>query len=271
VAPPTIHPTAVVSSRATLSDDVAIGPLSVVGDGVGVGAGSLLLASSVLMGPLRMGERNTVFPYAVLGTAPQDRSYAGEPTTVEIGSDNVFREHVTVHRGTAKDQGATRIGSHGLFMAGVHVAHDVVVGDYATLANDTLLAGHVHLAEHVTTGGRAAIAPFAWVGRGAFVAAGAMVERDVPPFVIAAGDRARVRALNHVGLERLGVGPESRRALERAFRALYLGRVPRSVARRTVKAELGDDPWVSELLCFLELADARRSSRADLPGAAGTR
>jgi UDP-N-acetylglucosamine acyltransferase len=270
VAPPTIHPTAVVSSRAALANDVAIGPLCIVDEGVSLGAATKLLASSVVLGPLRMGERNTVFPYAVLGGAPQDRSYAGEPTTVAIGSENVFREHVTVHRGTTKDRGTTSIGSSGLFMAGVHVAHDVVVGDHVTLANDTLLAGHVHIAENVTTGGAVAVAPFVWVGRGAFIAAGAMVERDVPPFVIAAGDRARVRALNQVGLERLGVGRGSKTALEHAFRAIFVGRGPRSVARRMVETELGDDPWVLELLEFLDAADVRQHGRAGVPGAART-
>ena len=262
MSPPSVHPSAIVSCSASLSDDVVVGPLCVVREGVTLGAGCVLVASCVVMGPLRMGERNTVHPYAVLGADPQDRSYAGEATSVEIGSDNVFREHVTVHRGTAKDEGATRIGSHGLFMAGSHVAHDVVLGDNVTLANGTLLAGHVRLEAHVTTGGRAAVAPFATVGRGAFLAAGAMVERDVPPFVIAAGDRARVRALNRVGLERMGAPPGSIRALERAFAALFRGGVPRAVAQTTVRTDLGGDPWVTELLDFLDGATGRSRARS---------
>jgi len=162
-----------------------------------------------------------VHPYAVIGGDPQDRSHGGQTTRLEIGRGNVFREHVTVHRGTTKDRSATILGNDGLFMAGVHIAHDVVIGDGVTLANGTLLGGHVVVGDRATTGGRAAIAPFVRIGEGAFIAAGAMVEIDVPPFVIVAGDRARVRALNSVGLRRQGVPYDSRRALAAAFRALF--------------------------------------------------
>jgi UDP-N-acetylglucosamine acyltransferase len=246
-----LHPTAVVSPCAKLGDGVVVGPLCVVGDDVEMGAGCKLLGSCTVLGPMRMGESNVVYPYAVLGGDPQDGSHAGQATRLEIGSGNVFREHVTVHRGTAKDRGTTRIGSEGLFMAGVHVAHDAVIGDGVTLANGTLLGGHVVVGDRVTTGGRAAIAPFVRIGEGAFIAAGAMVEIDVPPFVIVAGDRARVRALNRVGLRRQGVPDGSRRALATAFRTIYRGGAPLSESIRAVPEDLARDPYVKKLVGFL--------------------
>jgi UDP-N-acetylglucosamine acyltransferase len=213
-------------------------------------------------GPARLGARNVLFPFAVLGTDPQDRTHAGEPTELVIGDDNVFREHVTVHRGTTKDRGLTRIGSGSLFMVGAHVAHDATIGDRVTLANGTLVGGHASIGDQVVTGGGAAIAPFVRIGRFAFVAAGAQVERDVPPFVIAAGDRARVRTLNRVGLERGGVRDPSRLLLARAFRLLFRSDAPRSKSIEICRTELGSDPYVAELLAFLDEMQSAPRSRA---------
>jgi UDP-N-acetylglucosamine acyltransferase len=246
-----IHATAVVSPRAQLADGVVVGPLCVVGDDVELGPSCRLIASCTVLGPARLGAFNVIHPYAVLGGVPQDRTHAGEATLLEVGSSNVFREHVTVHRGTTKDRGTTLLGNDGLFMAGVHVAHDAVIGDGVTLANGTLLGGHVVVGDRVTTGGRAAIAPFVHVGESAFIAAGAMVEIDVPPFVIVAGDRARVRALNRVGLRRQGVPDGSRRALAAAFRTLFDTALPRSESIRAVQADLARDPYVQKLVGFL--------------------
>jgi UDP-N-acetylglucosamine acyltransferase len=236
-----VHPTAVVDPGAEVEGDVEIGPLCHVGAGVTLGRGTRLLGSCTVLGPTTLGAKNVVHPYAVLGGAPQDRSHAGEATTLRIGDDNEFREHVTVHRGTAKDRGETRIGSGGLFMAGAHIAHDCVIGDGVVLANATLLGGHVVLGDGVVTGGRAGFVPYVRVGRFAFIAGAAVVERDVPPFVIAAGDRARVRAPNHVGLRRHGVPEASIAALEEAFRAVFVG-------KRAIPPEVARDPFVQELL-----------------------
>ncbi len=251
-----VHPSAHVSPRAKLGDDVVVGPLCIVGDDVELGARTRLVAASVVLGPTRMGEANVVFPYAVIGAEPQDRSHAGQATSLVIGHRNMLREHVTIHRGTMKDQGTTKIGSDGLYMVGVHVAHDVVVGDSVTLANGTLLAGHVRVGDRVTTGGRAAVAPFVRVGEGAFVAAGAMVETDVPPFTIVAGDRARVRALNRVGLRRSGVPDGSRRALAKAFRVLFRHSVARSESLRSLADDVARDPYVQKLVEFLAVSNA---------------
>lgn len=250
-----IHPLAHVDPEAKLGEGVVVGPFAVIERDVEIGDGCRIDAHVVIAAGSRLGRRNVVHSFVVLGGAPQDRRYAGEPTTLVVGDDNVFREHVTAHRGTGHGGGVTRIGSAGLFMVGVHVAHDAVVGDRVTLANGTLLAGHVVLEDHVVTGGHVAVAPFVRVGARSFLAGGSMVERDVPPFVIAEGNRARVRALNRVGLERSLVPLESRVALKRAFRALFVGDLPRAEALARLASD--PDPFVRELVAFLRAPPRR--------------
>jgi len=249
--PVLIHETAFVDPSAELGPGVSIGPLSYVGAGVRVGEGTQVVAQATLLGPATIGRNNRVFPHATIGAAPQDRSYGGEPTELVVGDDNVFRESVTVHRGTARGSGVTRVGSGGLYMVGTHVAHDCVVGDAVTFANYTSLGGHVRVQDRVVTGGHVAVAPFCVVGELAFAAGGAMIERDVPPYVIVAGDRARVRGINDVGLSRAGVPEASRAALARAYRQLWRSKEPLSVSARAVMLELGADAYVSRLLAAL--------------------
>ncbi|MCC6644993.1 MAG: acyl-ACP--UDP-N-acetylglucosamine O-acyltransferase [Polyangiaceae bacterium] len=245
-----------MAPSATLDDGVEVGPYAVVGDGVHLGAGTRLMPHAVVLGPTTLGARNVVHPFAALGGEPQDRSYRGEPTRLVVGDENVFREHVTVNRGTAKDRGETRIGAGNLLLAGAHVGHDCAIGDGVLVTNAALLGGHVVVGDHAVLGGGAAIAPFRRIGRIAFVAGGACVERDVPPFVIAAGDRARVRALNVVGLERRGVPGESLARLRRVFRRVFAGAAPRRDALDALSREADDDPWVRELVQALTEASA---------------
>jgi UDP-N-acetylglucosamine acyltransferase len=252
-----VHPTAVVDRAATLEDGVVVGPLSVVGPGVTLGEGTELVAQATVLGPCRLGKRNRVYPHATLGAPPQDRSWNGEPSTLVVGDDNVFRESVTAHRGTAKGGGVTRIGSGCLFMVGAHVAHDAQVGDRVTLANYTSLGGHVEVGERAVLGGHVAVAPFVRVGELSFAAGGAMIERSVPPFLIVSGDRARVRGLNKVGLERASVPEASRDALATAYRMLFRSNTPIAVAARAAASELGQDPWVARLLAALLLPSER--------------
>ncbi len=249
-----IHPAAIVGPEASLGQGVEVGPFAVIEDGAVVGSGTRIEAHAMVRRGTRLGVNNVVHPFAVLGGEPQDRRHAGEATTLEIGDDNVFREHVTVHRGTAHGGGVTRIGSHGLFMVGAHVAHDCQLGDAVILANATLLGGHVTLGSHVVTGGGVALAPFVRVGERAFLAGGAMVERDVPPFVIAAGDRARVRALNKVGLRRSGVPGSSITALEAAFIIIFR-EGPRAGAAASLAGD--DDPFVRALAAAVAAAPSR--------------
>ena len=247
-----IHPTAVVDPAAQLAESVVVGPYCVIGAEVAIGEASELVAHGVVQGPTRVGARNRIHPFVTLGAPPQDKSWLGEPTRLEIGDDNTFREQVTVHRGTERGGGVTRIGSRCLLMVGAHVAHDCELENDVVLTNLATLGGHVHVESNVVCGGHVAVAPFARLGRGAFLAGGAKVEHDVPPFVIAAGDRARVRALNQVGLRRMGVPEQSRRALERAFRVLFRSGEPLSRAVEIAKRELFDDPYVAELTAFIE-------------------
>jgi len=244
-----VHPLALVAPDAQLAAGVVVGPFAIVEAGVSVGAGTRIEGHAVVRAGTRLGAGNVVHPFAVIGGDPQERTYAGEPTRLEIGDGNTFREHVTVHRGSRKGGGVTRVGGGSLFMAGVHVAHDCQLGDGLELANNVLLGGHVVLADHVVVGGGAALAPFVRAGERAFIAAGAMVEHDVPPFVIVAGDRARVRALNRVGLARGGVPEASRAALERAFRILFRSGTPRATAAAGLEGDA--DGRVRELAAFV--------------------
>ena len=239
-----VHPTAVVDPRAELGAGVEVGPFCVVGPGVRIGAGTRLLSHVVLDGDTQVGERNVLHPFSVVGGDPQIRKRADAASSARlalvIGDRNVFREHVTVN--VSSTDGVTSIGSNNLLMAGCHVAHDVVLGSSCVVANGVQLAGHVTVEDHVTFGGLAAVAQHVRVGQGAFVAGGAMCERAVPPFVIVQGDRARVRALNVVGLRRRGVPEESIARLRAAYRRLF---VRRECPIEDVLAALDrSDPWV---------------------------
>jgi UDP-N-acetylglucosamine acyltransferase len=197
---------------------------------------------------VRLGERVRISPFVALGGEPQDRSYNGEPTSLEIGDDTIIREFVSIHRGTVKGSGVTRVGKRCMIMSHSHIGHDANIGDDCTLAGGTMIAGHVIFEEGVTTGGGASFAQFVRVGAMAFVAAGARVEHAVPPFHIAQGDRACVRALNEVGLERNNVPDASRAALREAHSRLYRSGKPIDAAIAAVSA---DDPYVRRLIDFI--------------------
>lgn len=256
-----IHPTAIVHPEAVVGEDVAIGAYAIVGAGVRLGARTILAPHAVVEGPTVLGEGNAVSSFAVLGTPAQARAKADAPSdealegTLRIGAGNVFREHVTVHRGTRGH--ATVVGDGNLFMASSHVAHDAVVGSHGTFANAVQLAGHAVIGDYVTFGGLAGVAQFVRVGASAFVAAGAMCERDVPPFVVVQGDRARVRALNTVGLRRRGFDEPTIARLERAFRALFASKGTRARAIATLPEALRSDPRVAELVEALSVRPSR--------------
>ena len=259
-----IHPSAIVDPRAEIASGVEIGPYCVVGPGVRIDEGTRLVSHVVVDGPTAIGRENVIHPFAVIGGAPQHKRHQGGPTRLTIGDANVIREHVTIHRGTSGEDdaqakgagpkngtttrtttGTTSMGSSNLLMVGCHVAHDVRVGSHATIANGVQLAGHAIVEDYATFGGLAGLAQHVRVGESAFVAAGAMCERDVPPFVIVQGDRARVRALNKVGLRRRGIPEASIAALEKAFRALWKSDRPRAEALATIAR---DDAYVRTLL-----------------------
>jgi UDP-N-acetylglucosamine acyltransferase len=241
---PKLHPSAVIDPRAELGADVVVGPYAVVEAGAVLMPGCVLHAHAMVRGLTSLGPGTVVHPFAVIGGEPQAKRHGGGPARVEVGEGNVFREHVTVHGGT--EGRVTRIGAGNLLMVGSHVAHDSVVGSGCVFANGTQLAGHAVIEDGVTFGGLSGVTQFVRVGEGAFVAAMTACERDVPPFVVVQGNRARVRGLNVVGLRRRGVPEESLRALSRAVRKLWLSRLTRAEALAALEG--ASDPYVKRLV-----------------------
>lgn len=222
-----IHPSAVVDPGAELGHDVQVGPLCHVAPGVVLGDGCVLHPHATLLGPARFGARNVFFPHCTIGAAPQDLKYKGGPTSLVTGDDNVFRENVTVHRGTEVDRrsgGQTRIGSNNLLMVGVHVAHDTDLGNHIILANQVQIAGHVRIEDCVTVGGATAMHHFVTVGRYAYVAGVTRITHDVPPYMKVQGYDQDVRAVNVTGMQRWHIARESIMAVKAAFRLLFARR-----------------------------------------------
>jgi UDP-N-acetylglucosamine acyltransferase len=246
-----IDPRAIISPKAQLAPDVTVGAFTIIGPEVEIGPGTVIGPHAVINGPTRMGAQNRVYQFASLGDAPQDKKYAGEPTRLEIGDRNVFRESCTMNRGTTHDKGVTTIGNDNLFMAYSHVAHDCVLGNNLVFANCATLGGHVEIGDWVTVGGMAAIHQFCKVGSHAFIAGGAIVTRDVPTYVMVSGNPAEPNSVNAVGLARRGFTPEQVRNIKNAFRILYRSDLllAEAVARLT---ELGQtQPEVAALVEFI--------------------
>jgi UDP-N-acetylglucosamine acyltransferase len=216
-----IDPRADVSPQAELAPDVSVGPFSVIGAQVRIGPRSIIGPHAVVKGPTTIGADNQIFQFASIGDAPQDKKYKGEPTRLEIGDRNVFRESCTVNRGTAGGHGVTRIGSDNLFMAFSHVAHDCIIGDNTVFANCASLAGHVEVGDWVIIGGLSAVHQFAHIGAHAFLGGGSILSRDVPPYVMVAGNPAVPFSINAEGLKRRGFGEEQIRNIRDAYRILY--------------------------------------------------
>jgi len=212
---------AIVSGEAELAANVSIGPFSIIGPGVRIGPRTVVGPHVVINGPSTIGADNRFFQFASIGDAPQDKKYQGEPTLLTIGDRNVFRESCTVNRGTTHDKGVTLIGSDNLFMAYAHVAHDCVVGNNTVFANCAALGGHVEIGDWVIIGGLTAVHQFTKIGAHAFLAGGAIVTRDVPPFVMVAGNPAAPHAVNSEGLKRRGFTEEQIRNIRDAYRIVY--------------------------------------------------
>ena len=212
---------AIVSPDAQLAADVSVGPFSIIGPQVTIGPRTVIGPHVVINGPTVIGAENRIFQFASIGDAPQDKKYRGEPTRLAIGDRNVFRESCTVNRGTTHDKGLTSIGSDNLFMAYAHVAHDCVVGCNTVFANCAALGGHVEIGDWVILGGLTAVHQFAKIGAHAFLGGGAIVTRDVPPYVMVAGNPAAPHAVNAEGLKRRGFSEEQIRNIRDAYRTLY--------------------------------------------------
>jgi UDP-N-acetylglucosamine acyltransferase len=246
-----IHATAVISPEATLADGVEVGAFAVIGPAVEIGPRTRIGPHAVVQGPTRMGEDNLVFQFASVGSAPQDKKYRGEPTRLEIGDRNVIRECVTLNRGTAKDEGITRIGSDNLFMAYSHVAHDCAVGNQCVLANNATLGGHVQLGDWVIMAGLSGVHQFCKVGAHAFIANNAAVTRDVPPYVMAVGQPASAHSVNAEGLKRRGYTPQQIRNIRNAFRVLYRSGLKLADAASQLEALAKEQPEILPIVEFL--------------------
>jgi UDP-N-acetylglucosamine acyltransferase len=244
-----IDPRAIISPKAQLASDVTVGPFSIIGPEVQIGAGTVVGPHVVINGPTTIGADNHIFQFASIGDAPQDKKYKGEPTRLEIGDRNVFRENCTVNRGTTHDKGVTRVGDDNLFMAYSHVAHDCQVGNKTVFANCAALGGHVEIGDWVTLGGLTAVHQFVKIGAHAFLAGGSALRQDCPPYVMVAGNPARPEAVNSEGLKRRGFSPEAIRNIRNAYRILYRSDLLLAAALERLQSLVPQQP---ELAIFVE-------------------
>jgi len=250
-----IDPRAVIDPGAEIAEGVEVGPFAVIGAGVRIGAGSWVGSHAVVKGPTTLGRDSRVFQFASIGDAPQDRKYAGEPTRLEVGDRNVFREFCTVNRGTAGGRGVTTIGSDCLFMAYSHVAHDCIVGNQCIMSNCTALAGHVELGDWVILSGYAGVHQFTKVGAHAFLANNAAVTRDVPPYLLVAGSPAEPKGINSEGLKRRGFDAAQIANIKNAYRILYRSGLKLAEAAEQLRALAASQPELAPFVDFLAASE----------------
>jgi UDP-N-acetylglucosamine acyltransferase len=251
---------AVVDPEANIADDVEIGPFCVIGPHVTIESGCRLLNSVTVVGHTKIGKDNICFPHAVLGAVPQDKKYRAEPTTLEIGNGNVFREACTIHVGTEKGGGITRVGDNNLLMVNSHIGHDVMLGSNCVLANNVMIAGHVVIGDYVNMMGGVGVHHFVSIGDYAYIGGYARVHHDVPPFVKIDGSD-EIRGLNTVGLRRAGYADEDVKELEKAYRHLFGKKKPLSVAMSEYDMMNGINPHVKKLVEFLHRRNSGKHGR----------
>lgn len=243
---------ALVDPSAKLASDVEVGPWTIIGADVEIGAGTVIGPHAVIKGPTKIGQNNRIFQFASVGEDCQDKKYAGEPTTLTIGDNNVIREGVTIHRGTVQDAGATTIGNDNLFMAYAHVAHDCVVGDHVILANNTALAGHVHVGDWAILGGFTAVHQFCRIGAHVMCGTSTVVLKDIPAYIMANGNSAKPHGINVEGLKRRGFTPESLKALRQAYKVLYRNKLTMAQALPQLQSMVEQHPEISLLIESVE-------------------
>jgi UDP-N-acetylglucosamine acyltransferase len=249
-----IHSTAIVDTAAELGAGTIVGPYCVVGANVVVGENCWLQHHVTLCGPTRAGSRNKFFAYCSIGQQTQDLKYKGEPTCLEIGDENTFREFVTVNRSTTSE-GKTRIGSRGNFLAYSHIGHDCQVGNEVVFSNNGTLAGHVQVGDNAVMGGLTAVHQFCRIGRFAITGGCSKIVQDVPPFMIADGNPAEIRGVNLVGLERKGFSPESVKWIKEAFRLIYRSKYNTRQALDAIRKELPQNGEIAQLVEFIEQSE----------------
>ncbi len=246
-----IHPSAIIDPSARLGERVSVGAYSVIGADVVIGDDCWIGPHVVISGPTTLGKNNKIFQFASIGEAPQDKKYAGEATTLIVGDGNTIREFVTLNRGTIDGNGETRIGKENLFMAYSHVAHDCVVGDHTIFANAASLAGHVEVGDFTSLGGFTSVHQFTQIGTQAFCGLGSVITQDIPPYSIAAGNRAKAFGINKEGLKRKGFSAELIRALHKSFRLLLKSKTPRDQALAELQPLIDQFPEVELFTRFV--------------------
>ena len=253
-----IDPRAIVSPSARLGSGVRVGPFAVVGDEVDLGDGCVLEPHAVVKGPSTFGRNNHIHSFAIVGGDPQDLTYTGQRVKLEVGDSNDFREFCTVHRGTIKGGGATRIGNNCLIMAYAHIGHDCMIGDHVILINGAQLAGHIIVEDHATISSFCLLHQFSRVGSHSYIGAGTIITQDVPPFSkIVSARETRCYGINKVGLERNGFSAERIQAIERAYRYLLRSKLNTSQAVEKMRGTLSSSEDVQTLVRFIESATER--------------
>ena len=250
-----IHESAIIDKSAKLDKDVSIGPYSVIGADVEIKSGSVIGSHALIEGPTSIGKHNKIFSFATIGGDPQDKKYDGEKTYLEIGDNNIFREGVTVNRGTVQENSKTIIGSRNLFMAYVHIAHDCIIEDDVVMVNNSAIAGCVKLEKGAILGGFSLVHQFCNIGAHSFSAMGSAVSKDVPAFVRVSGNPAKARGLNTTGIARLNMTKESSYALKEAYKTLYLRKIPLVEAIKEIKKNFDHMPEVNLLLDSIKISD----------------
>ena len=247
-----IHPQAIVNPAARLHESVTVGPWSVIGPDVELGEGCVVESHVVLKGPTRIGARCRIFQFSSIGEDTPDLKYQGEPTTLTVGDDNIFREGVTVHRGTVQDRGDTAIGNNNLLMAYAHVGHDCVIGDNCILVNNAVLGGHVNMGDWSIIGGYAGVHQYCNVGAHAYIGGMAKVTQDVPAFMIVEGHPAVPRMINAEGLKRRGFSAEDIKSLQQAYKVLYRKKLPLADALEQLREMAASCSAIDTLITSIE-------------------
>ncbi len=250
-----IHPTALVSPKAELGENVVVGHCAVVEENVAIGDGTRVDPFASVKAFTRMGKRNVVHSYAMVGGIPQDLKFHGEESWLEMGDDNNVREFATLHRGTEGGGGVTRIGSNNLLMAYTHVAHDCQLGSHIIMSNSAMLAGHVIVEDGAILGGFAGVHQFTRIGKHAFVGAMSGIGMDVPPYMLASGPRADLHGPNLVGLRRMRASREILAAVRSVYRIVWLSGIPRQEALEQVEKEFASVPQALEIVAFIRASE----------------
>ncbi|MEK7702859.1 MAG: acyl-ACP--UDP-N-acetylglucosamine O-acyltransferase [Nitrospirota bacterium] len=247
-----IHQTAIIHPKAQLDTTVEVGPYTIIGERVSIGARTKIESHVVIDGITQIGEDCEISPHCSIGLPPQDFKYKGEPTRVIIGNHNRFREYVTIHRGTPTGRNETVVGDHNYFMVNSHVAHDCIIGNHVTMANAAALGGHITLGDYAVIGGLVGVHQFVRIGGYAMIGGGAIVVQDVPPYLIASGNHAKLYGLNSIGLRRRGFSKEEMAGIKKSYKLIFRSGLAMKEAVKQARNLSGHLPAVETFLAFIE-------------------